>query len=163
MKKTIVAAVLAVLLLASAAPALAQGEGTSGVIGGTATVGPGGSSPAGSPPSSGIPDYRFADGGVLIGGDIMVDCTAFAESIEEERTPSGDIPAGALDALDECAGAGLLSASFVASVRASSDGSDGGGGDEQLPDTGGPVFWVPLCVLGMLLTGGVLVARKVAG
>lgn len=160
MKKTIVAAAVMTMLLTFAAPALAQqAEGTSGVIGGTATVGP---RQPGSQPSSGIPDYEFEDGWVSIGGDIRYECTAFAEDIEEERTPAGDIPAGALDALDGCAEAGLLSASFAASVRASSDDPSGGEKDE-LPDTGGPDFWMLFAVLGVLLATVVPLARKVAG
>lgn len=154
MKKVIVVGMLAVLLLVVTTPASAQEEeATSGVIGGTASVGPRQSE---SPPVSDIPDYRFVDGEVLIGGDIAMDCTAFAASIEEERTPAGDIPAGALDALDGCVEAGLLPSSLAVS------GASAGGA--ELPETGGPPLPTLPGASAALLTAGVLVvARNVGG
>lgn len=88
-----------------------------------------------------------------------MNCEGFAAGIDVERTPAGDIPAGAFRALEGCAEAGLLPPSVAAKVRASSDSPPDGRDD--LPDTGGPPALPALvCASAALAAAGVLLVRK---
>jgi hypothetical protein len=155
-KKAIVASVLAMLLLAVAAPALAQGRGAAPEPM-RATAG------GGRPGSSGgsMPDYEFdqKDGSVYIGGDIRMSCPDFVATLDEERDPSGRIPSRARSVVDQCEEAGLLSPG----APSASSNASAGGAEEELPDSGGPPLPTLLGLTSILLVTAALLARKVAG
>ena len=154
---TVALAALAALLLAVAAPALAQqGAGDSQV----ATAGVGQAGGRGSPP---LPKYDFdaRDGFVYIGGDIRTTCEGFA--LMERAGDVRDKPEQIQSVLRQCEEAGLLpSASAAPSASASSRASPGGAQGE-LPDSGALSSSMLLGTSAALLTAGALLARKAAG
>ena len=167
MKRLILLAAVLALLLPTAATALAHPEEEhqeeeSGRTGGLSEPETGSSLPD-------SPEYAFReDGTVVIDGDVSTDCSSFARAFKLEDNLQRNLRQ-ARSVLEQCEEAGLLdsgdatsSASANSSASASaSPHAPANGGEDELPDSGGPAL---LTLLGtsifLLVTSGPLI-RKV--